>query len=144
VVGGHNARPALHTESFAGRFAIGVAPHWTAGEEGTAVAVTAPGSGVEINIYFEAGDRPLGQLADSARSFLRQRHPGGQIGAPQRQPLAHLQALRITDSYPGGTEVAIVLTSGGYTYLLLERVDNGVPGRVMEQADAELASFRPL
>jgi hypothetical protein len=141
--GSKKAAVVLHSESFGGRFAIGVAPHWSAGEEGTAVRVVAPGSDAEIDIYFEAGDRPMDELADSASSFLRSRHAGGKVGAPSPMRLAHTQALRIPHLYAGGSEVAVVLVSGGYAYLLLKRLDSDVSGSSARQASAVLASLDP-
>jgi hypothetical protein len=139
---GQGPPPALDRESFAGRFAIGVARDWDADIEGSAVTITAPGSDAEIEIYFEAGDRPLGELADAAASFLRDRHSDGKVGTASPLQFAQARALQISSHYPGGTEVAIVFVSGGYKYLVLEREDSNLSASTTRQARAELASLK--
>jgi hypothetical protein len=141
--GGQGPPPALQRESFEGRFAIGVATNWSAGIEGSAVTITAPSSDAEIDIYLEAGDQPLGELADSASSFLRERHPDGKVATPIPVRFAHTDALQIPDHYPGGIEIALVFVTGGYKYLVLEREDSDISGSTARQASAELASFNP-
>ncbi len=48
----------------------------------------------------------------------------------------------VTAVYGGGEEIAAVLSWGGYTFLILRRVDSGAPPLVAAAADAALASFR--
>jgi hypothetical protein len=134
----------LGTRTVADRFTIGVAPGWRAGQRDGAYAIIAPGGAARIEVYFERGERAPSALADSAGAFLRERHPGSDVSGPRPLRLSGLRAVRVTDSYAGGTESAVILSTGGFTYLLTERLDAGAPAAISSQADAQLASFKPL
>jgi hypothetical protein len=138
------AAATLSTQSFAGVFSIGVASGWSVDDSGPAVVITSPRSDAEIDVYFGGGTAPLDELADSAKRFLHARHSDGVSGKPTPLQLAGTRALQIPNHYPEGTEVAVVLASGGYTYLLVQRQDRRLPDSVAREASAQLASFRPL
>lgn len=133
----------LDRRVFENRFAIGVPEGWSAGNRDDSISLTAPGDVAEIRIYFAQGARPQGELTEGASAFLADEHPGARIGKPQPQRLGGVRADRVTAVYGGGEEVAVVLTRGGFTYLVLRRVDNGASAGVTAQADASLASFKP-
>jgi hypothetical protein len=135
----------LRRRSFAGGlFSIGTPAGWkSGGGPAEGFSFEAPGSTAAVTVFFEQGARPAGQLAELARDFLAQRHAGAQIGAPKPTRLADTRALRVTATYGGGTETAVALSSGGFAYLVLERVDASAPPGVAAEADAVLASFKP-
>jgi hypothetical protein len=133
----------LRTRSFADRLTIGVAPGWRTGRSDRAVTITAPGGDARLEIYYEQGSRPVSELTGSAEGFLRERHNGSRISGPKPTRISGVRGERLTDRYPGGTESAVILSSGGFTYLRLERVDDDAPPAIQKQADAELASFKP-
>jgi hypothetical protein len=133
------SQPVLRQRSFADRFSIGVPRGWNTGTEGAAITIAAPGSKAEMHVYFEAGARPRGDLARETSAFLSSRHPGTRPRpVPSNGPQAIFEA-----SYSGGSEVAVTTVSGGYSYLVLKRVDRGASERIQGQADAALASFKP-
>lgn len=134
----------LHRRSFANRFSIGIAPGWQTGQKDGAITITAPGSVAEIDVYFQSGERPPSAMVGAASGFLEQRHPNGRVGSPHPTHLAGSPAVRVTTSYPGGAEEAVILSRGGYTYVVLVRVDRGANPAVQREAQAELNSFRPL
>jgi hypothetical protein len=134
----------LRRQTFPGSFTIGVAPGWETGTdlgEGT-IEIAAPGGAAEIDVYFESGERPAIVLAHSAADFLRGRHDGEQPGAALPYQLGDVAARRIEATHPQGTEVAVVLSEDGYSYLIISSLDRGAPERIERQAEAELASFR--
>ena len=133
----------LRTRSFADRLTIGVAPGWRTGRSDRAVTITAPGGDARLEIYYEQGSRPVPELTDSAEAFLRDRHNGSRVSGPNPTRISGIRGERLTDRYPGGTESAVILSSGGFTYLLLERIDDDASAAIQKQADAELASFKP-
>jgi hypothetical protein len=127
-----------------GVFGIGVAPGWDSETtSGGNLTLTAPGDTAQISVYFESGEREMDDFTDGASEFLDDRHPDGRVGPPRPFRIGPVSARRVIASYPGGTEVAVVLSAGGYAYLLLKRVDHGAPERISRQADAQLTSFRP-
>jgi hypothetical protein len=144
AAGGQAApKPSLQRRTFANRFSIGVAPGWRSGEQDGAITLTAPGGVAEIDVYFQAGDSSPSAMAGAASGFLERRHPDGHVGAPHSTRLADSPAVRISTTFPGGTEQAVILSQGGYTYLLLIRQDRGANAAIKREAEAELASFRP-
>jgi hypothetical protein len=146
--GGAGAPPPvrLDTRSVPGVFAIGVAPGWESGTSGDVsagtVTLTAPGDYAQVSIQFESGERPADELADSAAEFLDDRHPDGQVAAAAPIRIGPLTGRRISATYPGGTDVAVVLSANGYSYLVIRQLEGAAPARTARDADAMLASFR--
>jgi len=66
------------------------------------------------------------------------------VTAPAGTRVGDLSGLKVTATYNGGSETAVVLTSGGYAYLLVRRIGTGAPAFRVQQAAASLASFRPV
>jgi hypothetical protein len=133
----------LERRTFAQRFAIGVPPGWVNGVEDGGITLSAPGATAGIVVFFEQGAQPAPQLAQSARRFLAQRHPEAQIPAPKPVRLGPYRGLRVTATYPGGEEVAEVVSANGFSHLVLRRVDRGASAAVERQAAAALTSYRP-
>jgi hypothetical protein len=134
---------ALKRRDFENRFAIGVPAGWSAGEGVTAIVIADPGGVAQIRVFLEPGEERVGQLVTGASQFLAAEHEGAEIGDPSPLRLGEQQkALTVTAAYDGGEEVAAVLAWGGYTFLVLKRVDSGAPPEVAAQADAALRSFR--
>jgi hypothetical protein len=146
--GGAGAQPAvgLDRRTVPGVLAISVAPGWesdTSGDiSGGTVTLTAPGDYAQITIQFESGERPADELADSAAELLDDRHPDGQVAAAGPMQIGALTGRRISASYPGGTEVAVVLAANGYSYLVIRELEGAAPVQTARDADAMLASFR--
>jgi hypothetical protein len=140
------AAPAvqLSNRQFADRVSVGVPRGWSAGVSGGAVTVAAGDGGAQVQVYYEAGARPAGELGQRTRDFMAQRHPGARIEGPRTTQRAGAPAQLIRALYDGGTESAWAFTSGGYTYLNLERVEQGTSRHDRRQADAVVASVRPL
>jgi hypothetical protein len=134
---------ALDRRRFARRFALGVPPGWQDGSENGAITLTAPGATAEVDVFFESGRQAPNELARAARDFLASRHDGAQVGKPTAQQVGGVQAARVTVTYPAGEEVAVLLSSNGFSFLVLRRVDRGASPDIGRQADAALASFRP-
>jgi hypothetical protein len=133
----------LKRRRFADRFTIGIPPAWDHGVEDRAVVITAPGATAELDVFFESGGRPASRLARAARGFLAQRHQRGQLSKSQPVRVGPRRGLRVSITYPGGEEVAVVVTAKGFSYLVLRRVDRGASADIGRQAEAALASFRP-
>lgn len=133
---------ALERRSFANRFTIGVPVGWSNGTESGAIALTAPGATAEIDIFFEPGERPPRELAAAASGFLADRHNGAQVGAPRPFKLGTLRTLRIHSTYPGGEEDAVLISAGGFSHLVLCRIDRGASPDIRQQANAALVSLR--
>jgi hypothetical protein len=138
---GEAATGGLRRRTFAGSFSIGVPSGWRTGTEGAAITIAAPGSKAELSVYFEHGARPDNELARDTRAFLRRRHPGTQV----RRPQVGIDGGRrwMEAKYPGGSELAVTTVSGGYSYLILKRVERDAPPRIESEAEAALASFEP-
>ncbi len=137
-------QPRLQVTTFASRFRIGVAPDWHVGQKDTAIALVAPGSKAEVDVYYASEERSLNDLASDATRFLKARHPEGRVTAPHPERVGLLQGLRIKAVYRDGSESALVLIDGGYTYVLLQRVDHGASRREVRQAKAQAESFSPI
>jgi hypothetical protein len=136
--------PRLHVATFADRFRIGVPGAWHSGERGTATVLSGPGGTPEVDVYYALDSRGLDELGSSAVRFLRDRHPAGKVAAPVPTRVGDLRGLQVEATYPDGSETAVVLTSGGYAYLLVKRIDrHDEPFRV-RQAAASVDSLRPL
>lgn len=136
--------PELRRRAFAGRFAIGVPAGWdSGGSAAEGFSFEPQGSSAAVHVFFEDGDRPLGELADLAAIYLAEGHAGASIGAPERVRFAGGPAARVLSRYEGGEEVAYVLSRGGFSYLVLRRVDRGASPAIGAEADAASASFRP-
>lgn len=123
-------------------FAIGVPPGWRLGR-GDAVIVAAPGDVAAVRVYFEAGEEPLGRVADGAARFLLGEHEGARVSAARPRLLAGRRGRELTATYAGGAEEAIVLAAKGNTYLVLVRVDRGASAPIAAQASAVAQSFAP-
>ena len=137
-------QPRLQVTTFASRFRIGVARGWHVGQKDTAIALVAPGSKAEVDVYYASEQRSLNDLASEASRFLKTRHPEGRVTAPHPERVGLLQGLRIKAVYRDGSESALVLVDGGFTYVLLQRVDRGASRRQVRQAKAQAESFSPV
>jgi hypothetical protein len=133
----------LEPRTFVNRFSIGIPEGWEGGQEGRAIALTAPGATAELLVFFQQGESPLPVLARGARGFLAERNRGAQIGGPKPTRIGGQRGLRITATYRGGEEVAVVISAKGHSYVILRRVDRGASPDLEQQADAALASFSP-
>jgi hypothetical protein len=136
--------PRLHAATFADRFRIGVPGAWRSGERGTETVLAGPGGTPEIDLYYAVDSRGLDELGSSAVRFLKDRHPAGEVASPVATRVGDLRGLRVVATYPDGSETAIVLTSGGYAYLLVKRIDRHDEAFRVSQAAASVDSFRPL
>jgi len=142
------AKPAvpavkLDRRRFAERVSIGVPFRWRAGVGGTAVTVLAPNGRAEIQVYFEQGSKPDGELAEQAKGFLLDRHAGAHVTSTGSKRLGGIHATSVSVAFPAGTESAIVLVARGYTYLVLERFAKPFSVPLRRAGDAVVASFRP-
>jgi hypothetical protein len=135
--------PRLDRRSFAERVSIGIPEGWSAGVSGGAVTVAALNGNSEIQVYFEHAATPEAQLRRQARTFLLQRHPGARVAEIGQANMGGRRAPQIRVAYPTGTESAVVLVAGGYTYLILERLGKPLSAELQRTSDAVVASFRP-
>jgi hypothetical protein len=134
----------LDRRQFAERVSIGIPPGWNAGVDGPAVTVAALNGRAEVQVYFEDGARPDDQLMQEARAFLLQRHAGAHIAAIGPTDLGGREVRRVRVVYSDGTETAVVLVAGGYSYLVLERLAKPFSADLRRTNDAVVASFRPI
>jgi hypothetical protein len=84
-------QPRLQVTTFASRFRIGVARGWQVGQKDTAIALVAPGSKAEVDVYYASEQRSLNDLASGASRFLKTRHPAGRVTAPHPERIGLLQ-----------------------------------------------------
>jgi hypothetical protein len=133
----------LNRRTFANRFTIGVPAGWQDGREDSGITLTAPGATAEIVVFFQQGAASEAQLAQGARGFLAERHPGAQVGGAKPIRIGAEKGMRIVATYQGGEEVAVVISAGGFSHVVLRRVDRGASPDLKQQADASLASFNP-
>jgi hypothetical protein len=136
----------LDRRHFAERVAIGIPAGWDAGVEGSPLAVTiaALNGRAEVQVYFEHGARPEDELMRDAREFLLQRHDGASVAAIGPTNLGGREVRRVRVVYPSGDESATVLVAGGYSYLILERLEKPFSAILRRTTDAVVASFRPI
>jgi hypothetical protein len=135
----------LQGEVFSDRFSIGVPSSWSSGglENGGTGLFSSDGHAA-VRVYYEVGGADVEELARGAARFLGNEHPGAQVQPAVRKRVGSLRGLSLTAEYPGGSERAVVLSSDGVSYLLLEQVEaEATPFRRL-QANAALQSFRPL
>jgi hypothetical protein len=138
------ARPVrLDRRSFAERVSIGIPEGWSAGVSGGAVTIAALSGRSEIQVYFEHAATSLAQLRRQARTFLLQRHPGARVADIGQVDIGWRRAPAIRVAYPTGSESAVVLVAGGYTYLILERLSKPLSMSLQRTSDAVVTSFRP-
>jgi hypothetical protein len=135
---------SLDQRRLAERVSIGVPEHWLAGLNDGAVTVADRSGGSVVQVYYEQGVRPEAQLHRESREFLLQRHPGARVAATGRTRVDDRQANSVRVVYPGGTESAVVLVAGGYSYLILERLDKPTSPEIRRTTGAVLTSFRPV
>lgn len=135
------AQPSLNRREFAGLFTLGVPAGW---REGGGEAVTiAPGGGkAEVRVFYERGERSPRSLVGGAAGFLEDEHPGARVGRPRAVRVGGVAGTRVSATYPGGTESAVVLADAGYTFLILTRADRSASKQVAADARAAASSFR--
>jgi hypothetical protein len=137
-------QPPLRRRGFAGRFTIGLPAGWRSSGNASDGFVFGPrGRSGGVSVFFEQGARPLGELAGLAAAFLTDRHGDAAIAAAEPIRLAGGRAAEVLATYAGGEEAALVLARGGFSYLVLRRVDAGAAAEVERQAVAVAASLRP-
>jgi hypothetical protein len=132
----------LKRQEVDGRYAIGVPVGWDSESDDGVLIITPPGKVAAIRIFYEPGAESDVELAEGARGFLADEHAGAQVGRPQRIRVGSIRGFEVTATYGGGTETAMVLTRGGYSFLVLRRVDRGASEAVAGEAGASFASFR--
>jgi hypothetical protein len=133
----------LDRRRFAERVSIGVPFRWRAGVGGEAVTVLARNGRAEIQVYFEQGSKPEGELAEQAKAFLLDRHAGARVISTEPTRVGGLHATTVSVAFPAGAESAVVLVARGYTYLVLERFAKPFSPALRRAGDAVVASFRP-
>jgi hypothetical protein len=136
--------PRLHPATFADRFRIGVPGAWHSEMRDTETVLSGPGGTPEIDVYYALDSRGLDELGSDAVGFLEDRHPAGKVADPGPTRVGDLSGLQVVATYPDGSETAVVLTSGGYAYLLIKRVDRRDEPFRVRQATSSVDSFRPL
>lgn len=125
-----------------GRYAIGVPRGWRSDSGDGALSIAAPGGVAAIRVFYESGAESDAELAEGAARFLADEHDGAQVSRPQRVRVGSVRGYEVTAAYGGGEETAMVLTRGGYSYLVLRRVDNGASEPIAAEATASFNSFR--
>jgi hypothetical protein len=138
-------RAALRRVEVLNRFAIGVPPGWGGGASGGSVVFVAPGGAAEVRVFLER-DRgaDLRELVRDARRFLLSRHPGSKVGPSRAASVGGHPAAVLVAGGHGIRERAVLLSAGGFSYLLLQRVTDAAPRVVRFEALAALDSFRAL
>ena len=134
----------LDQRQLAERVSIGVPRGWSAGVDGGAVTLLAANGKAEVQVYYEQGARSDAELARASKAFLLQRHPGARVVGVGRTQTGGRQAMSVRVTYPGGTESATVLVAGGYSYLILKRLDKPTSREARRTTDAVAMSFRPV
>jgi hypothetical protein len=138
-------KPAdLHRLVVLNRFSLGVPAGWTGGTQSGAVVFVAPGGSAELRFFLQPGATPPAQLVDRAHSFLAREHPSAKISAADSLRLGKLKALDLVARYPGGAERAYLLSTGGYSYLILSRLNRSAARSVRIDSGAIVRSFRPV
>jgi hypothetical protein len=136
--------PDLHRLVVLNRFSVGVPAGWTGGTQSGAVVFVAPGGSAELRFFLQPGTTPPSRMVDRAHSFLAREHPTAKITAADSLRLGKLKALDLVARYPGGAERAYLLSTGGYSYLILSRVDGDAARSVRTDSGAIVRSFRPV
>lgn len=134
----------LHRLAVLNRFSIGVPAGWTGGASSGAVVFIAPSREAELRIFLQQGAAPSRELVRRAHAYLAGEHAGAKISAAHSRRLGELKALDLVARYPGGTERVDLLSTGGYSYLILSRVAGDAPRSVRADSGAIVRSFRPL
>jgi hypothetical protein len=142
------AKPALppvklDRRQFAERVSIGIPFRWRAGVSGAAVTVLSRNGRAQVQVYFEQGSKPEGELVDQAKRFLLGRHAGARVISTGSQRVGGRPASIVSVAFPSGEESAVILVADGYTYVLLERFDKPFSVPLRRDGDAVVASFRP-
>ena len=115
---------------------------WEAGPGDGTISIVSAGGLAEIRVFSEPGEAPTVELARGAQDFLADAHDGAEVGRPKPLRLGRKRGLRVTATYDGGEEIAVVLSGSGYAFLVLRRVDDAATPAVTAEADAALVSFR--
>ena len=127
------------------RFVIGLPAGWTqSGDPYDGFTFVPRDATAGVTVFFEPGTQELEDLAALATDYLEQRHPRARLSKPRPTHAASEPALKVRASYPGGTETALVLTSGGFSFLQLKRVERSSSERRRAEARAVADSFDPL
>lgn len=141
--GARRAKSQLEPVTVLDRFTIGVPGGWSRGESGGA-AVFRSGSGeVEIRIFLQPGAEPLNRLERKAARFMKQEHPGALVGQAEPLRLGSNKGRELRATFKDGTEIAVVVSADGYSYLLLGGIDSEAPASAEAVTQASLHSFRP-
>ena len=133
----------LERRQLADRVSIGVPRGWSAGISGGAVTVVAGNGNAEVQVYYEPGVKSDAELAEASKAFLLQRHPSARVTSVGPVDAGGVKAQRVRVKYDTGTETAVVLVAGGYSYLVLERLGKPSSGEVRRTTAAVAMSFRP-
>jgi hypothetical protein len=141
----HRVRgPELNRVEVADRFAIGVPEGWLGGTSGGAVVIESPSREAEVRIFLQPGQVRPSQFVRQAISFLRSEHPDGKVRRLPPTRIGPLRAEAIVDHYPGGAVRVRLLSGGGYSYLLLNRIERHSDRAVRAESGAAMRSFRTL
>jgi hypothetical protein len=136
------AQVPLDRARIAGVFTIGVPRGWERGDaEGGGVSIQTRDGTAEIRVFYEPGERPTGELASAAAGFLADEHRGAQVSRPEAVRVDHSRGAQVTAVYSGGEEMAVVVSKGGFAFLMLCRVDRGAAPQRYAEAEAIMASF---
>ncbi len=136
------AKAQLDPVSVLGRFTIGVPDGWSQGTSGGAVVFAPSDDRVELRIFLQPGAEPLNRLERKASGFLKREHPGARLAPADSLRLGKNKARELRVTFKGGSEVAVVLSAEGYTYLLLGRLEGRPPASREALMAASLHSFR--
>jgi hypothetical protein len=126
------------------QFAIGKPAGWGQGTADAALVLFDPAGDAQVKVYFEAGERDLGELTAQARRFLAGEHRDARIGPATKVRVGGSEGIALLATYPRGSERALLLVENGFTYLALGRVDSSAKEVTRLDTLAALGSFQPL
>jgi hypothetical protein len=136
------AKRKLDEVSVLGRFTISAPQGWAQGTSGGAVVFRPDDGKAELRIFLQPGSQPLNRLERDAARFLRQQHGKVSLSRPVALKLGSTKARELRSKYGGGIDTAVVLATGGYSYLLLGEVDSKTPPSLDALTVSSLRSFR--
>lgn len=136
--------PPIDPVTVLDRFTIGVPSGWEAGTSGGAVVFRSEDDRAQVRVFLQPGDGGPRTLSRRAVDFLRGEHPEGKTTSPEDGRIGRAPTAWVESRYPGGRERAILLSEGGYEYLILARVDSSASATDRAATRAMVRSFRSL
>jgi len=129
--------------TFFSAYEISVPDNWRTMRRGSFVELICEDRNAGVRVYHEQRSGKPEQMEDELRRFIKDEHPGADIGRLQRTRVGGADAASLTARFGGSVETATVVSKRPYLYLIVSRWDKSASEDERAEATAVVNSFRP-